>query len=122
MWSLLALRVCVPPSRTAEALPALANTVEPAEGLLSATVSAGVIRVNVNSDIADDRTRQVIDSARAIAARCGGFMLIDSAPPSIKSQLDVFGTPGSDFEVMRRLKQQFDPHGTLAPGRFLGRL
>jgi FAD/FMN-containing dehydrogenase len=37
-------------------------------------------------------------------------------------QIDVFGPLRPDFPIMRRLKQQFDPDGVLAPGRFMGRL
>jgi FAD/FMN-containing dehydrogenase len=34
----------------------------------------------------------------------------------------VFGLARPDVAIMRRLKEQLDPRGTLAPGRFIGRL
>jgi len=34
--------------------------------------------------------------------------------------MDVWGKAGEAFEVMRRLKADFDPRGLSNPGRFLG--
>ena len=68
------------------------------------------------------RCLTLIESARAVAARYDASMVIDAAPPAVKQQLDVFGPPRSDIEIMRRLKADFDPQRTLAPGRFMGRI
>ena len=89
---------------------------------MSATVCTGVIRINVSAEISNDARMRIIDTARDVSERSGGFLVIDSAPPAIKAHLDVFGSARSDFEIMRRLKEQFDPHRTLAHGRFIGRL
>jgi glycolate oxidase FAD binding subunit len=70
----------------------------------------------------DADLRTVIGQAREIAVRHDGYTIIDAAPPGAKASLDVFGPPRSDFAIMRRLKEQFDPHRTLSPGRFAGRL
>jgi len=40
----------------------------------------------------------------------------------VKTAVDVFGPQRPDFELMRRIKEQFDPQGVLSPGRFVGRL
>jgi glycolate oxidase FAD binding subunit len=43
--------------------------------------------------------------------------------PELKRQIDVFGeVPPKTLELMRRVKQQFDPKGILSPGRFVGRI
>jgi glycolate oxidase FAD binding subunit len=34
--------------------------------------------------------------------------------------LDAWGSAGDALPVMVRMKQQFDPRGTLNPGRFVG--
>jgi glycolate oxidase FAD binding subunit len=47
---------------------------------------------------------------------------VEAAPTALKERFDVWGEPGPDFSLMRRLKEQFDPQGILNPGRFLGRL
>jgi FAD/FMN-containing dehydrogenase len=48
--------------------------------------------------------------------------MIERCPIDLKSELDVFGDLGASLAVMRRMKQQFDPTGTLSPGRFAGRI
>ena len=40
--------------------------------------------------------------------------------PHAIAQLDAWGTPGDTLAIMRAIKQQLDPKGTLNPGRFLG--
>jgi glycolate oxidase FAD binding subunit len=115
----LSLRLSVLPSRVAELLQNLETPLNPQQTHITSTVAAGVVRLNVEG--ARDEL-SVIDGAKRCTARAGGFVLVENAPPDTKRAIDVFGATRSDFEVMRRLKQQFDPHGTLAPGRFLGKL
>ena len=40
----------------------------------------------------------------------------------VKAAAGVWGPPRPDFELMRRVKQSFDPHNVLAPGRFAGEI
>jgi glycolate oxidase FAD binding subunit len=61
-------------------------------------------------------------SLRQEAASLGGTMVAETAPAALKERLDVWGDPGPDFPLVRRIKEQFDPQGILSPGRFLGRL
>jgi glycolate oxidase FAD binding subunit len=44
------------------------------------------------------------------------------APPAVKAKVDVWGSAGDAFPLMRDLKLAFDPAGILNPGRFVGRL
>jgi glycolate oxidase FAD binding subunit len=51
-----------------------------------------------------------------------GTIVALGCPLAVKRGLDVWG-PASDAQpVMVRIKQRFDPDGTLSPGRFLGRI
>jgi glycolate oxidase FAD binding subunit len=43
-----------------------------------------------------------------------------AAPPSWKHGIDVWGRLPEGFEVMRSLREQFDPKRTINPGRFAG--
>jgi glycolate oxidase FAD binding subunit len=43
-------------------------------------------------------------------------------PPELKSEINVWGEPSGDFPLMQKLKNVFDPGGTLSPGRFMGGL
>jgi glycolate oxidase FAD binding subunit len=53
-------------------------------------------------------------------SRLGGHLIVEGAPPEVKSALGVWGPEPPSFGVMRRLKSRFDPAGILNPGRFLG--
>jgi glycolate oxidase FAD binding subunit len=43
-----------------------------------------------------------------------------AAPPSWKDGIDVWGRLPEGFDVMRSLREQFDPKRTINPGRFAG--
>jgi glycolate oxidase FAD binding subunit len=52
--------------------------------------------------------------------KIGGTIVALGCPVAVKRGLDVWG-PASDAQpLMVRIKQRFDPDGTLNPGRFLG--
>ena len=63
---------------------------------------------------------------RETAGKMGGSVVVEQCPLALKQELDVWGDPpwGRDagMEIMRRLKNKFDPHRTLNPGRFIGGL
>jgi FAD/FMN-containing dehydrogenase len=63
---------------------------------------------------------QLITQFTAEALRYEGNLVVDSAPLAIKEKVDMWGQPRSDYGIMRRLKEQIDPAGTLNPGRFIG--
>ena len=67
---------------------------------------------------------QVPDVAalREEAVRNGGFVIVECAPTALKTPDFVWGSPRSDFVLMKRLKAKFDPAGICAPGRFVGGL
>ena len=49
-------------------------------------------------------------------------MEIESAPVEIKKRISVWGVEPDGLDIMRRLKERFDPAGILSPGRFVGRI
>ena len=51
-------------------------------------------------------------------ARRGSLVVVE-AEPALALQVDVWG-PVAGLDVMRRLKERFDPQGILNPGRFVG--
>ncbi|MBM3945053.1 MAG: FAD-binding oxidoreductase [SAR202 cluster bacterium] len=61
-----------------------------------------------------------LTGARALAQRLGGIAVFEQCPPSLKKTLDVWGGVGETLAIMRRMKEQYDPSGTLNPGRFAG--
>lgn len=118
--SALSLRASVLPSDTAEIIEVLDRRFTGAAALLSATVSAGLIRANLDPQRV--RPLTLIEHARDVVARRDGALFIDAAPPLVKRQYDVFGAVRGDVALMRRMKEQFDPKRTLSPGRFYGRI
>ena len=65
---------------------------------------------------------RIASQADAAARELGGSLVVEQAPPALKEHIDIWGSPRADFELVRCIKEQFDPRGTLSPGRFLGRL
>jgi glycolate oxidase FAD binding subunit len=64
----------------------------------------------------------LIASLRGVAESLGGVLVVEKCPVEVKSRLDVWGPPGDDLDVMRKLKLVWDPRGSLVPGRFVGGL
>ncbi len=62
---------------------------------------------------------KAVAEARAMAAERRGSVVVSDAPPAVARTIDVWGPIGA-LDVMRRLKEQFDPHVILNPGRFVG--
>jgi glycolate oxidase FAD binding subunit len=115
----LALRFAAAPSRAAGLM---SDAAEAAPGAsMSATVAAGVVRLR-HDGAEDDTLAQMVATARAIAAAHDATMIVESAPAAVKGDIDVFGEAPDGIEIMRRFKREFDPRGTLAPGRFVGRI
>jgi glycolate dehydrogenase FAD-binding subunit len=59
---------------------------------------------------------------RTAAERRGGTLVVVVGPEDLKTRFDVWGSPGDALPLLRRVKQQLDPRGTLSPGRFVGGL
>jgi len=71
------------------------------------------------------KTDRAVDALGQLLKRCREFdgnLIIQSAPTGIKGKLKMWGETGSDFLVMKRLKDQLDPLGILCPGRYVGGL
>jgi glycolate oxidase FAD binding subunit len=49
-----------------------------------------------------------------------GSLLVLRCPPEVRREVDAWGDATDALFLMRRIKQQFDPKGTLNPGRFIG--
>jgi glycolate oxidase FAD binding subunit len=61
-----------------------------------------------------------IQAAREAAAANGAIAVIERCPTELKRRIDVWGAADPSVEIMRSMKMQFDPAGTLNPGRFVG--
>jgi len=75
-----------------------------------------------NDAEAMDRGMRAMNSLLARCREVGGNLVIEGAPTEVKDRLKIWGEAGSDFVVMRRIKEQIDPSGIMSPGRFVGGL
>ena len=92
------------------------------EGLRhSVLFDVGFGSVQFNFDSSDEVTlTSCVDAVGEAVRSEAGTYVVEQAPPAIKSSIDVFGTHGANMELMKRLKQEFDPNSTLNRGRFAG--
>ncbi|MEU8662909.1 FAD-binding oxidoreductase [Actinoplanes philippinensis] len=61
----------------------------------------------------------VVNPLRAAAAAAGGHAVVLIAPPAARDGIDMWG-PVPGLDLMRRVKDRFDPDHRFAPGRFVG--
>jgi len=62
-----------------------------------------------------------IAALRSFLQPTGGSVVLLKAPPSLRQKsVDLWGNAGDALPLMKRIKEQFDPHGILNPGRFVG--
>jgi len=84
----------------------------------------GVIYVALLPRDRDEQSRARVANATneilAAAAKLDGHGTIPWAPPEWKSALKIWGLDRGDFPQMQKVKKVFDPHGIMAPGRFVG--
>ena len=114
------LRVTTRLSGTAE-LVQVAND----HGLtITGSAGVGVLRATLPEEARVETALGAVMAVRAATTRLGGSTVVLDAPPAVKASLDAEGTwgPVPGLELMRRVKAQFDPGRTLAPGRFVGGL
>jgi glycolate oxidase FAD binding subunit len=93
-----------------DALAAVASRIPAAR--VKAHAGSGVAWVG-----ADDLS--TLDSLRARMGELEGGVVVVHAPDEMKATVDVWG-PARGIEVMRRVKEQFDPEARMSPGRFVG--
>jgi len=60
-----------------------------------------------------------IRRARAAAEQVGGSLTLMAAPVELKRQVGAWGSRPSTADLMRRVRDAFDPSRTLSPGRYV---
>ena len=69
--------------------------------------------------VCSDTDVEHITHMRQCAIDVGGNLIIESAPPEIKRQIDVWGPIGSTQNLMKQIKAKFDGETLFNPGRFV---
>ena len=53
----------------------------------------------------------------AAAGAAGGYAVVEVAPTALKGDLPLWGAPPGGLDLMRRLREKFDPEAIMIPGR-----
>ncbi|HYL79470.1 MAG TPA: FAD-binding oxidoreductase [Candidatus Acidoferrum sp.] len=120
----LICKIAVPISRSAEFLGAAEQMGRRHNLRAAVTAHAGSGIVRACYLLAKEAPPEVLGSdlerLRREAEAAEGSLVLQTAPPALKKHVDAWGKPGEAFDVMRRLKADFDSRGLCNPGRFLG--
>ena len=77
----------------------------------------GLLDVSVSG--APETLPAFVVELRAAALATKGSLVVTEGAPEVIATLDPWG-PSPALDLMRRVKAEFDPRGTLNPGRFIG--
>ena len=113
------LKLAVPVSVLPAAIGVLRTQL--GDALVRGSAGAGVVHVAVAGSVPTQSLGAAVRGVRALLPHTGGSCVVLTAPPSIRDSLDLWG-PVPGLALMRRLKEQFDPAGRFAAGRFVGGL
>ena len=121
------VKLSVLPARMNEIVAAVARAAEGNELHWAALArGVGVIYVALLAHALDeDSRRRVASVTEEISAACthlGGNFSVPCCPAKWKPTLKMGGPQRSDFPLIQKLKNVFDPHGILSPGRGPGGL
>lgn len=81
--------------------------------------AAGVLHAALPAGTSPAAVASVVAGLRAVATPYDGSVVVLTAPAEVRDVVDMWG-PVPGLHLMRRLKDELDPHHRLAPGRFAG--
>jgi glycolate oxidase FAD binding subunit len=117
----------------ASALPAVLSAVDQAglaaglDPVVSGSAAAGVLYTAVDESAAPAAVSQFVAALRAAVSGPSaaegppsrGSVVVLRAPAAVRAAVDLWG-PVPALDLMRAVKDQFDPEHRMAPGRFAG--
>jgi glycolate oxidase FAD binding subunit len=115
------IRCGVRPKETAtlaRGLTAAMKDLEIAVPYLAASPGLGVVVVRIEPGTRGSAAW--LAEMQSLCLALADSVTILSAPPEWKRGIDVWGRLPEGFEVMKSLRQEFDPTRTINPGRFAG--
>ena len=83
----------------------------------SARAGNGIVMIELRGG--EQALVSAIDSLRMVAESGGGTLVVNDAPPGVKSAAGVWGDIGSGYDLMKRIKAGYDPLNILNPGRLV---
>ncbi len=111
-------KISVLPTQIAEAYEVLTKSANTSRIRFSAVFYAiGIGAIYLAGAPAD--LAALLQNLRSKIEQLGGSLVIAHSPDAMP-QLDAWGNAGDALQLMRAVKQQFDPKSTLNPSRFVG--
>ncbi|MCU1491567.1 MAG: glcE [Acidimicrobiaceae bacterium] len=83
------------------------------------SAGVGILYVGLEPSTDQASFAELLQVLRSSVGSTGGSVVVLRAPASIKAGVDSWG-PVAGLELMRRVKERFDPDRRLSPGRFVG--
>ncbi|MCH8062561.1 MAG: FAD-binding oxidoreductase [Chloroflexi bacterium] len=93
--------------------PSAAVISQPAYGVISASWAP-------QGGISVDDAVEIVGRVRERVHGLSGSVIVERCPVESKAAFDVWDGVGESMDIMRRMKEQYDPAGVLNPGRFVG--
>jgi glycolate oxidase FAD binding subunit len=118
--SALIAKVSTLPAELAACCVPVAQATGPAGPRYQAVLQANGLGLLRLDGAEPDALLAAAQAIRAALETAGGSLVILRCPPAVLTQADIWGAPGDSLPLMQRIKAQFDPTGTLNPGRFVG--
>ncbi|HEY7545210.1 MAG TPA: FAD-binding oxidoreductase [Blastocatellia bacterium] len=87
---------------------------------IAADLGTGIIRTAFDAD--EQSAVSMIEKLRAETILMGGTLVIERAPVSVRRLSDAWGDLGQIAMLMKSIKEKFDPHSMLNPGKFVAGL
>jgi glycolate oxidase FAD binding subunit len=116
------IRCTSKPSATAATVSEVLNAVTEDISLETVTISPGLGALTLRAGIASEDPVASFARFRERLLGIADHVVVLAADPILKRDLDVWGRTPETIDVMRAIKQEFDPHRVLNPGRFAGHL
>ncbi len=108
-------RVNVPPAAASE-LTALAEQSD--KWWIVQRAGDGIVYVGLSEKTPESEIEAKLSSLRKLAEEVGGYLMLESGPLAMKRSFGVWGEV-PHLDLMRRVKESYDPSGTLGCGRFV---
>lgn len=123
--ALAAARVSVLPTALAPLLESVARTTPDESAAPSVVAQPGYGGLSMfwfegEEGQSESSVVESVSGARALVREMGGRLVIERCPPGVKAAMDVWDDVGESLDVMRRMKEQYDPGSILNPGRYAG--
>jgi glycolate oxidase FAD binding subunit len=109
------------PKNIATLAVGIANAMDRLEiGVSYLAASPGIGAVVARLDLGDQGSAERLAEVQSVLLAVAETVTILAAPTAWKQGIDVWGRHPDGFEVMRALREEFDPNRTINPGRFAG--